>query len=127
MAEKNGIYKCPVCGNVVSVIEAHQGELVCCGKPMELLKEQTYLEEGREKHVPVIAVSGNTVTVKVGSVPHPMLDNHYIEFIQLLQRDRVLETKRLYPGDAPEAVFTVKDARNLRAREYCNVHLLWMG
>ena len=102
---------------------------------MELLKEQTYLEEGREKHVPVITVAGNTVTVKVGSVPHPMLDNHYIEFIQLLQRDRVLETKRLYPGDAPEAEFKFSESllpftkgeagRGLTARAYCNLHGLW--
>ncbi|MFA4946350.1 MAG: desulfoferrodoxin [Candidatus Micrarchaeia archaeon] len=125
MAEKNGVYKCSVCGNVVSVIEAHQGELVCCGKPMEFLPEQTYLQEGREKHVPLVEVKGNQVTVRVGSTAHPMLDNHYLEFIQLIQGERILETKRLYPGEAPEVSFTVKDARKLRARVLCNVHGLW--
>ena len=125
MAEANGIYKCTVCGNVVSVLEPHGGTLVCCGKNMELQKEKTAIVEGKEKHVPVMKISGKTVTVNVGSVPHPMEEKHWIVMIQLLKDGKVLLTKRLYPGQKPEAIFTVDDTKGITAREYCNVHGLW--
>jgi len=125
MAEKNGIYKCEICGNVVSVIEAHDGELVCCGKPMGLLEEKTAEQEGKEKHVPVIEVDGGEIKVKVGSVPHPMEEDHYIELIQVLKAGEVIAEKRLNPGDAPEAEFCLKDTEGITAREICNLHGLW--
>lgn len=125
MAKQNGIYKCGVCGNVVSVIEAHEGELVCCGQPMNLLEEKTSAQEGKEKHVPVIEKISNGVRVKVGSVPHPMEDSHYIELIQLVEGDNVVIGKRLKPGDKPEAEFCIAYADGMKARELCNIHGLW--
>ena len=83
MAEKLQIYKCNVCGNIIEVLHGGIGELVCCGKPMELLDEKT-ADTGKEKHVPVIEKIDGGYKVKVGSVPHPMEENHYIEWIELL-------------------------------------------
>ena len=124
MAEKDGIYKCNVCGNVVSVIEAHQGELVCCGQPMELLKAKTK-DEGQEKHVPVVEKTEAGVKVKVGEVPHPMEEEHYIALIQLIKDGKVIEGRKLYPGDKPEASFCLENTSGITARELCNVHGLW--
>jgi superoxide reductase len=122
MTELNQIYKCNVCGNIVEVLHAGAGELVCCGKPMELLKEKTQ-DEGQEKHVPVIEKTDRGIKVKVGSVPHPMEDSHHIEFIEVMSGGK-LHRKFLKPGDSPEAEFEVR-AENARAREFCNVHGLW--
>ncbi len=127
MAKQNGIYKCEICGNVVSVIEAHEGELVCCGQPMKLLEEKTAEQEGKEKHVPIIEIDGNKVIVKVGSVPHPMEKEHYIEFIQIIKDGNIVIGKRLKPGDEPKAEFCLEDTKNLKARELCNVHGLWIS
>jgi superoxide reductase len=99
-------------------------ELTCCGKPMKMLTEQT-ADSAKEKHVPVIQVVPEGVKVTVGSVPHPMLENHYIMAIELLDGDFVYR-KFLKPGDPPEAVFPVK-AVNPVAREVCNLHGLWKG
>ena len=125
MAKQNAIYKCEICGNVVSVIEAHKGELVCCGQPMILLEEKTAEQEGKEKHVPIIEIDGNKVTVKVGSVPHPMEKEHYIELIQLIKDGNIVIGKRLKPGDEPKAEFCLENTENLKARELCNIHGLW--
>ena len=122
MTEMNQIYRCNVCGNIVEVIHAGAGELVCCGQPMELMKEKTE-DEGQEKHVPVIERTGNGVKVKVGSVPHPMEDSHYIELIELIADGRVYR-KPLKPGQPAEAEFAVQ-ADSIQARELCNVHGLW--
>lgn len=123
MAEKNGIYKCEICGNVVFVIEHYDGELVCCGKPMKLLEEKTE-DEGREKHVPVVEVSEGKFKVKVGSNPHPMEEDHYIELIQLIKDGEVLVSKSLKPGDEPVANFCIK-GEDLKVRALCNIHGLW--
>ena len=125
MAKKNGIYRCNICGNIVSVLVAKQGELVCCGQPMELLEEKTKEQEGKEKHVPVIEIDGNNVKVKVGSVPHPMEEEHYIVLIQIVKDGKVVTGKRLYPGQKPEAEFCLKETDGLTAKELCNVHGLW--
>jgi superoxide reductase len=122
MAENKKIYKCNICGNIVHVMHAGVGELVCCGEPMELLEEKTE-DEGQEKHVPVIEKTENGVKVKVGSVPHPMEDAHYIEWISIIADGKVC-TKFLKPGDAPEAEFCIS-AEKIEAKEYCNVHGLW--
>ena len=127
MAKQDGIYKCEICGNVVSVIEAHDGELVCCGQPMKLLEEKTKKQEGKEKHVPVVEIKGNKITVKVGSVPHPMEKEHYIEIIQLIQDNQIVIGKRLKPGDEPKAEFCLENTKNLKARELCNIHGLWIN
>ena len=122
MVALNQIYKCNVCGNIVEVVHAGGGELVCCGEPMKLLKENS-TDAAQEKHVPVIEKSGSKVTVKIGSVAHPMVDEHYIEFIEIIADGKVYR-KFLKPGDAPEATFEIA-ANKLIAREYCNLHGLW--
>jgi len=122
MTALNQIYKCQVCGNIVEVVHAGGGTLVCCNQPMTLLKENT-TDAAQEKHVPVIEKSGNKVTVKVGSVAHPMEEKHYIEFVEVLADGKVYR-KFLKPGDKPEATFEITAAK-IEAREYCNLHGLW--
>jgi len=127
MAEQNAIYKCSICGNVVSVLEAHEGTLVCCGKDMIKLEEKTAKEEGREKHVPIIKKTEQGIRVKVGSVPHPMEEKHFISLIQLIDlKGNVVIGKRLKPGDRPEAEFCcLVKTEGLKARILCNIHGLW--
>ncbi|MBU0480027.1 MAG: desulfoferrodoxin [Proteobacteria bacterium] len=122
MAEKMGVYKCSLCGNIVEVLHAGAGELVCCGKPMALLKENT-TDAAKEKHVPVVEKVDGGYTVKVGSVAHPMTDEHYIEWIELIVGSAVYR-QDLKPGDKPEASFKV-GAGSAKARAYCNLHGLW--
>ncbi len=122
MTELNQIYKCNICGNIVEVLHSGAGELVCCGQPMELLKEKTE-DEGMEKHVPVIEKTEKGFKVKVGSIPHPMEEKHFIEWIEIIADDKVYR-KFLKPDLNPEAEFCIK-ADNIEAREYCNVHGLW--
>lgn len=122
MTELKQVYKCMVCGNIVEVLHTGRGQLVCCGKPMALQVENT-VDASREKHVPVIERDGNVVTVKVGSIPHPMEEKHYIEWIELLAGERVYR-RELKPGEAPEAKFICTE-ENVSAREYCNLHGLW--
>jgi len=122
MTELKQIYRCNVCGNIVEVLHAGKGELVCCGQPMELPGEKTE-DVGKEKHVPVIEKTNSGVKVKVGSVPHPMEDAHYIEWIEIFTDGNVYR-KFLNPGDAPEVEFKVS-ADKIEARSYCNVHGLW--
>jgi superoxide reductase len=122
MAVVRGVYRCNVCGNIVEVLQAGAGELVCCGRPMELLTEKTE-DVGKEKHVPVIERTERGVRVKVGAIPHPMEEKHRIQWIEIIA-DGAVYRKDLQPGDKPEAEFEIK-ARKLEAREYCNVHGLW--
>jgi len=122
MTELKQIYKCNVCGNIVEVIHTGVGQLVCCGEPMELLTEKT-ADVGLEKHVPVIEKVGNKVKVKVGSVPHPMEQKHYIEWIEIIADGKTCR-KFLKSGDKPEAEFETT-AEKIKAREYCSIHELW--
>jgi superoxide reductase len=122
MTEKKGVYKCEVCGNIVEVLHTGAGALVCCGKEMKYFKENT-TDGAKEKHVPVIEKTKDGYLVKIGSVPHPMEEKHYIEWIELIA-DGVSYRKFLKPGDKPEAIFCVK-AEKVSAREYCNLHGLW--
>jgi len=122
MTELRQVYKCGVCGNIVEVLHAGVGELVCCGVPMELLEEKTE-DVGREKHVPVIEKTAEGFKVKVGSVPHPMEEKHYIEWVELIV-DGKIQRQFLKPDEAPEAVFETKPGKT-EAREYCNIHGLW--
>lgn len=122
MTEKLEIYKCEACGNIVEVVHAGVGELVCCGAPMKLLKENT-TDAAKEKHVPVIEKVAGGWKVSVGSVPHPMEEKHWIEWIELLVGDKAYR-QFLKPGDKPEAFFAV-EADQVSAREYCNLHGLW--
>jgi len=122
MTELRQIYRCNVCGNIVEVLHAGAGTLVCCGQPMELLTEKTE-DAGLEKHVPVIEKTETGYLVKVGSIPHPMEKKHYIEWIELVIDGKSCR-KFLKPDEKPEALFEVK-AEKVWAREYCNIHGLW--
>jgi len=122
MTEINQVYKCDVCGNIVEMLHAGAGELVCCEQPMEMQIEKTD-EEKFEKHRPVVEKTSESVIVRVGSVAHPMESNHYIEWIEVITEHRVYR-KHLVPGDAPEAEFFL-ESEHLEARAYCNVHGLW--
>jgi superoxide reductase len=122
MAKKLEVYKCDICGNMVEVIHAGQGTLVCCGQDMTLQVENT-VDAAREKHVPVVEKVDGGYKVSVGSVPHPMEEKHYIEWIELNAGDTAYR-QFLKPGEAPEAVFKV-EAAEVNAREYCNLHGLW--
>ena len=118
------VYKCSLCGNIVEVVHAGEGELVCCGQPMKLIKENT-VDAAKEKHVPVIEKVAGGYKVKVGSVPHPMEEKHYIEWIELTADGKVYR-QFLKPGQVAEAVFMI-EAKSVSAREYCNLHGLWKG
>ncbi|MCX8031839.1 MAG: desulfoferrodoxin [Thermoleophilia bacterium] len=122
MTNRLEIYKCQVCGNMVEVVHAGKGELVCCGQPMTLLIENT-VDAAKEKHVPVIEEIEGGYRVKVGSVPHPMEETHYIEWIELIADGKAYR-QFLEPGQAPEAIFYVQGT-TVTAREYCNLHGLW--
>ena len=124
MAERLQIYKCEACGNIVEVMHGGDGELVCCGEPMKLFVENT-VDAAKEKHVPVVEKVAEGVKVKVGSVPHPMEDEHYIEWVEIIVDGKAYR-EFLKPGGAPEAVFDIK-GEGVTAREYCTLHGLWKG
>ncbi len=123
MAKLMGIYKCEICGNMVEVVHEGKGELVCCGEQMALLQENT-TDASREKHVPVIEKTDQGIKVKVGSAAHPMEEQHYIEWIEIIAGGKSCRVF-LKPGDAPEAEFPLQFAGDLVARAYCNIHGLW--
>lgn len=125
MTEKLQIYKCDICGNIVEMLHAGEGELVCCGAPMKLFQENT-VDAAKEKHIPVIEKIEGGFRIKVGSVDHPMEDKHYIEWIEAITEDGKVYRQFLHPGEKPEAVFKI-DANKITAREYCNLHGLWKG
>mgnify|MGYP003571970739 FL=1 len=122
MAKRLEVYKCNICGHIIEVLEGGGGELVCCGKPMEQLIENT-VDAAKEKHVPVIEKVDGGVKVLVGSVAHPMEDKHSIQWIEIIADGKAYR-QFLSPGDAPEATFKV-EAADIAAREYCNLHGLW--
>jgi superoxide reductase len=123
MTEKNQIYKCDICGNIVEVVHASDGQLVCCGKSMILVTENT-VDAAKEKHIPVVNKTGDGISVKVGSVAHPMEEKHFIEWIEIIQPDGKIDKKYLKPGVSPEAIFCDIDDKSI-VREYCNIHGLW--
>ncbi|MFO7817815.1 MAG: desulfoferrodoxin [Thermodesulfobacteriota bacterium] len=122
MTKQLEIYKCEVCGNIVEVLHAGAGELVCCGQPMNLMEAGT-VDAAKEKHVPVIEKSDAGYRVVVGDVEHPMEEKHYIEWIELVADGKAYR-QFLSPGQKPEAEFCVQ-ADKVTAREYCNIHGLW--
>ncbi|MCD6469080.1 MAG: desulfoferrodoxin [Thermoplasmata archaeon] len=123
MTKVREVYKCEVCGNIVEVLHAGAGQLICCGQPMKLMVEQT-ADTSMEKHVPFVEKKEGKVVVRIGeNAKHPMEEQHYIEMIEVFTGDGRLFRKYLNPGDEPEAVFDVDNI--VLAREYCNVHGLW--
>ena len=122
MTKRLEIYKCEICGNIVEVIHEGVGKLVCCGKPMVLKTENTQ-DASREKHVPVVERTARGVKVAVGSTPHPMEEDHFIEWIQVIADGKAYR-EFLEPGDVPEAMFRI-DAVDITARGYCDKQGLW--
>jgi superoxide reductase len=116
------VYKCEVCGNIVEMLHTGSGTMVCCDQPMILQAENT-VDAAKEKHVPVIEKIKGGVLVKIGSVEHPMIDTHYIEWIEI-HTDKKVYRKYLFPGEKPQAEFLLEEDV-LYAREYCNLHRLW--
>jgi len=124
MTSRGQVWNCNVCGNIVEVLHEGADSLVCCGQPMVLMDAKE-LEEGTEKHKPIIEANDGGVVVKVGSVSHPMEAEHYIEWIEISTVHGNFK-KFLMPGDEPVAKFSVGvDASEVKARAYCNVHGLW--
>lgn len=117
------IWKCSVCGNVVEVLHDGADSLVCCGVPMNSMDAKS-VEEGTEKHKPVVEANEDGIVVKVGSVPHPMGDEHYIEWIEGVGSGGEVCKKFLVAGDLPEVEFCFEPKS---ARIYCNLHGLWKG
>jgi len=122
MSKQKQVYRCNICGNMVEILQAGTGNLVCCGREMQLLEERIG-DVGPEKHIPIIEKSGPKLKVIVGEIPHPMEKDHHIEWIEIIRDDRVYR-KFLKPNDKPEAEFEI-DTDKIMAREYCNIHGLW--
>lgn len=122
MPQLNEVYKCELCGNIVEIMHGGPGALTCCNQKMVLMTENT-VDAAVEKHVPVIEIGADSITVKVGSVAHPMAEEHYIEWIELLADGKVYR-QNLQPGEEPVATFPLV-AKSVTAREYCNLHGHW--
>jgi len=124
MTKLREVYYCEHCGNVVEITNEGASALVCCGVPMIKLEEKSQ-DSTTEKHVPYIEEKDGGVLVKVGqNTAHPMMEKHYIKFIEVLTKDGVYR-KELKPEDAPEAFFAVKKEDIIEAREWCTLHGLW--
>ncbi|MCE5239866.1 desulfoferrodoxin [bacterium] len=121
--ELGQVYKCEKCGIIVEVVHAGKGAMVCCGAPMTRLVENT-TDAAREKHVPVVTAEGSGTKVAVGSVAHPMTEEHYIEWIEVTDAGGKCARQVLKPGDDPAASFCLS---GVVARAYCNLHGLWKG
>lgn len=122
MVEQKQIYKCNVCGNIIQIVHAGAGDLVCCSQLMELKQEKDE-EEGYEKHKPIVEKTETGIIVTIGSEPHPMESEHYIEWAEVITEHRVYR-KYLEPGQDPQVEFRLQ-AENFSVRAYCNVHGLW--
>ncbi len=117
-------YRCPVCGQIVAIVKETGSPLICCGREMQEIKAGVS-DGAAEKHVPVYEVKDNIVTVKVGSVDHPMLPEHYIEWIAIRTKNGN-QRKALKPGEAPKASFAILEGDEVVAvYAYCNLHSLW--
>lgn len=124
MKKEQTFYICKHCGNLITMVETGGGQLVCCGEPMTQLKANT-VDAAKEKHVPVVSVSQNDVTVEVGSIAHPMLEEHHISWVYLLT-ELGGQIQYLTVGEKPVAKFSITtDDKVIAAYEYCNLHGLW--
>lgn len=125
MTQINDIYKCEICGNIIESVHAGSNSLTCCGQLMTKIEPKSG-PEGQEKHLPVIEKIGNKIVVKVGSIPHPMVEGHFIEWIEIIIGNKS-QKAFLKPGDEPIAEFEVADIiEPITARAYCNIHGLWL-
>ena len=116
-------YICEKCGNLVGVIRDGRVPMMCCGQKMTKIEAGT-VEASREKHIPVAVIEGDKVIVTVGSVEHPMVPEHSIEWVYL-QTDKGGQRKCLNAGEAPKAVFALADEKPVAVYAYCNLHGLW--
>ena len=123
MKKEPKFFICKQCGNLVTLIYESGAPLVCCGQEMNELVANT-TEAATEKHLPVVTVDGNTITVEIGSVEHPMTPEHYIQWIYI-ETDKGLQMKYLTPSDKPKATFELSDEKLIATYEYCNLHGLW--
>lgn len=123
MSCETRFFVCKHCGNLIGMIHASGAPITCCGEHMTELTPNT-VEASTEKHIPVISVAGDAVTVTVGAVAHPMLDEHYINWVYLLT-DKGGQRKCLSPGSAPIAEFKLANEKVISAFAYCNLHGLW--
>ena len=119
-------FVCNHCGNMIGLLHDAGVPMMCCGEKMvELVPNTT--DAAQEKHVPVATVEGNKVVVNVGSVDHPMLDEHWIQWVYL-ETDKGGHRKVLNPGEKPNVVFALtEDEKPLAVYEYCNLHGLWVA
>ena len=116
-------FVCKHCGNLIGMIHSSGAPIICCGDPMTELIPGS-VDASREKHVPVVTVDGDTVTVDIGSAAHPMIPEHYIQWVYL-QTENGGQRKCLSPGEAPKAVFALTGDKAVAAYAYCNIHGLW--
>ncbi len=123
MKKEPKFFICKHCGNLVTLLNESGAPLSCCGDTMTQIIPNT-VDAATEKHVPVVTVNGNSVSVAVGSVEHPMVAEHFIQWIYL-ETDKGFQTKYLTPEDKPKADFILIDEKPVAAYEYCNLHGLW--
>ena len=117
-------YRCKHCGNLVMMMHKSGVPMICCGEEMGRITENT-VDAATEKHVPVASRKGNKVHIAIGSVAHPMIEAHYIQWI-ILETQKGVQIKYLHPNEQPEADFCIaEDDTPLKAYEYCNLHGLW--
>jgi len=124
MTKSNEIYKCNICGNIVEVLHTGVGELVCCGQPMQLQNPNT-VDAAIEKHVPVVEKAIEGVVIHVGATEHPMLPEHYIEWVEAICSNGKIVRKHFSAGDKPELRLPNAETTDLKVRAYCNIHGLW--
>ena len=122
MTKKLEVYKCEICGNIIEVIHEGGGTLVCCGQPMALQKENS-VDASKEKHVPIVKQNQEGVEISIGSIPHPMTEEHNIEWVEI-QTENGNSRKYLTLEQEPKVFFPVKN-NVLCVRIYCNLHGLW--
>jgi superoxide reductase len=125
MAKNKQIYKCDICGNIVEVVNEGRGGLSCCSEEMKLISENS-TEAAVEKHIPVINIKDDSIEVSVGSTIHPMDEKHYIQWVELVSKDKIYRHE-FKPTDEPKTVFKVDPKSDFYVRAYCNLHGLWKG
>jgi len=124
MTKINEIYKCEICGNIIEMTHAGAGSLICCGEAMKKMEPQSG-PEGQEKHLPVVERVGNKISVSIGSVLHPMIEEHYIEWIEHISKSGA-EKIFLSPGEDSKAEFCAgNEEEEITIRAFCNIHGLW--
>ena len=120
---ENKFYICKHCGNIIGMVNNAGVPIVCCGEPMEELIPNS-VDASQEKHVPVVTIDGDVLTVEIGSAVHPMLPEHFIQWV-CVETEKGIQLKKLNPGEKPTALFALADDKAIAVYEYCNLHGLW--